>query len=81
MRQILASYAETPYADKSFLLLGQRLAAAGQPDSARKIFADFSRQFPGSTLLPQVDLALARTYTQQKRWDLAIHEYDRWLKS
>ena len=79
MRQMLRFYAETPFAEKSVLLLGQQLSSAGQPDAARRLFADFSQRFSASALLPQVELATARSYAQEKKWDAAIRELDQWV--
>jgi tetratricopeptide (TPR) repeat protein len=79
MRQILQSYSDTPFADKSVLLLGQQLSSAGQPRKARELFVDFGKRFSDSPLLPQVDLALARSHAQERNWDAAVRAYDQWV--
>src|SRR5438552_6286614 len=80
MRQILNSYPDLPLAQKSVLLLGQKLSAGGEPLAARRLFADFAKHFPSSELLPEVELALARSHAREKNWDAAIRQYDHWLE-
>jgi TolA-binding protein len=79
MGRILRFHSQTPFAEKSVLLLGQQLSSTGQGAAARKLFSDFAERFPSSSLLPQVDLALARSHIKEKRWEEAIDTYDRWL--
>lgn len=78
MNQLLLSFPHSPFADKSLLLLGQELGEGRQPAEARKLFSQFARRFSESTLLPEVHLALARTYELENKWDVAVDRYDQW---
>src|SRR5258706_393503 len=65
MIKILRFYPTSPFADKSMLLVGQELSSRKKPADARKVFADFKQRFPESSLLPEVELAIARSYQQE----------------
>lgn len=79
MKQILQSYPESQFNDRSMLLLGQQLTLAGRPSEARAIFRDFAKRIPGSALLPEVELAVAQSWVEEKAWDSAIAAYNRWI--
>ncbi len=62
------------------LLVGQALNREGGPAEARKVFSDFITRFPSqSPLLPEVKLAIARTYEQETNWSEAINQYNTWV--
>ncbi len=79
LARILTVYPTSRLADNSVLLVGEGLADLQQPASARALFEKFEERFPGSTLRPEVELALARTYEQENNWPPAIGIYDRWV--
>lgn len=79
MAQLLKSDPEGHLADRSELMLGQALTRHGQPAAARALYEDFGRRFTNSVLLPDVGLALARTYEQELAWPAAISGYSSWL--
>jgi TolA-binding protein len=65
------------------LIAGQAVARGGDPGDparARAIYLDFVSKAPEALLLPEVGLAIARTYEQEDKWDMAIDKYDDWLK-
>jgi TolA-binding protein len=66
-------------ADSSELLVGEGLADSNQPSVARALLEKFELQFTNSPLLPQVELAIARTYEQETDWPSAIGRYESWL--
>jgi outer membrane protein assembly factor BamD (BamD/ComL family) len=47
--------------------------------NARRLFDDFVKRFPASPLLPEIELAIARTHEQEGDWKEAISHYDRWV--
>jgi TolA-binding protein len=61
------------------VLLGGIEMSRHDPIEARQMYSDFIKQFPGAELLPDVQLALARTYEQQEEWTNAIAQYDEWI--
>jgi TolA-binding protein len=63
----------------SMLLAGQGLSAQGRTVDARRVFQDFIVRFPQSPLLPEVKLAIARTFEAEKDWPHAMAEYDGWV--
>jgi len=79
LARILTVYPASKLADNSVLLVGEGLADLQQPSSARALFEKFEERFPDSTLRPEVELALARTYEQENNWPPAIGLYDRWV--
>jgi TolA-binding protein len=79
MKEILQGYPESPFTDRSLLLVGQQLTLAGNPREARAVFRDFTNRIPDSPLLPEVELTVARSYGQEKNWDAAIRAYDGWI--
>jgi tetratricopeptide (TPR) repeat protein len=60
------------------LLVGQGLNRQESPTRAREVFTEFVAKFPGSPLLPEVQLAIARTYEKEANWQAAMSSYDQW---
>ncbi len=79
MQKILRWYPESFYSDRGLLLVGQSFNAADKPGEARSLFADLVRRIPNSPLLPEVELAIARTHVQENDWAPAIARYDEWV--
>ena len=67
------------YGDRSLLLLGQAVGRANRPEEARALLARFIELYPGSPLVPEVKLAVARTYQHAGDWAAAAAEYDQWV--
>jgi TolA-binding protein len=67
------------HTDRALLYVGLQMNEQGKPEEARKIFSDLITAVPGSALLPQVRLAVARTFEEQEKWVEAIGQYDSWL--
>jgi TolA-binding protein len=80
LRKILDWYPDSFYSDRSMLLVGQRFTLADRPAEARTVFAEFARRFPQSPLSPEVDLAVARSFVQERDWPSAIGAYEQWLE-
>ncbi|MDB6026246.1 MAG: hypothetical protein JWM68_2469, partial [Verrucomicrobiales bacterium] len=77
-KKILDLYPNSFFADRSLLLFGQGLNRQGKPSEARTAFAQFVTRFPNSTLRPEAELAIARTYVQEKEWSKAIKHLETW---
>jgi TolA-binding protein len=80
LAQIVKNYPAGGLADGSALLLGEGLADSQQPSVARGLFQKSAGQFTNSPLLPQIELAIARTYEQETNWSAAIGSYAGWLE-
>ena len=79
MARILASYPTSTFAERSVLMLGQELTRRGDPGEARTLFGQFLQRFTNSALLPDIELAVARSYAQEQQWSNAITKYDAWV--
>lgn len=64
----------------SILIAGEGLTDLGQPTNALALFQKFKELSPDSDLLPEVDLAMARAYEQERDWPSAIGVYEAWVK-
>jgi len=66
------------YSERSMLLLGQALNRVDRPEEARKVIVEMIKRFPNSKLAGEAQLALARSFAQEKLWDDALKAYDAW---
>src|SRR5579883_200379 len=80
LARIMVRFPKGFYTERAVLLAGQHL---GQrfPERARELFCQVAAGATNSPLLPEIQLAIARTYEEQSRWDDAAREYDSWLSS
>mgnify|MGYP003324605466 CR=1 FL=1 len=67
------------YSDRALLIYGQALNRQGKASESRTLLASFAKVFPKSTLLPEAQLAVARTHVMDGSWVSSILEYDRWV--
>ncbi|MDB6124017.1 MAG: Tetratricopeptide domain protein [Pedosphaera sp.] len=81
MSQILKSFPNSLLADPSMLLVGQGLNFQESSAKAREVFSGLLARSPESPLLPEVKLAIARTYEKEGNWPAAITNYDIWVMS
>jgi TolA-binding protein len=79
--KILTWYPESYFGDRSLLMVGQALNRQGKPAEARLVFVNFLKRFPNSPLAPEVHLAIARTYVQERDWPAAIGKFDDWVQN
>jgi TolA-binding protein len=82
MDRLLKMYPAGNLADRGLLLVGEGLVDARKPADARAVFEQFEEMFPNSSLRPEAELAVARTYEldQNPDWPAAIRLYENWLK-
>ncbi len=81
LRRILDWFPDGLMGQPSMLLVGQGWSSQGNQTEARKVFEDFIKHFPQSYLLPEVRLAIARTYEAERDWPAALSELDAWVKA
>lgn len=79
VQELARAHAESPFTDRSLLLLGQDLAAGHRPRDARALFTQFLKQHPSSPLRAEVELAMARSYFHEGEWEPALLHYEAWL--
>ncbi len=79
MRRILELSPAGELAGASLLLVGEGLADSRPSAEARSLFEQFQEHVPQSPLRPEVELAIARTYEQERNWPAAIGKYSDWL--
>ena len=80
-QSIIHSYPNGPLAQRSRLLLGQRLVHVDQIIEARDRFLKLIEQFGQFPLRAEVDLALAHTYEREGAWASALSAYEQWLET
>jgi TolA-binding protein len=78
LARLLAWFPDGSYTDRALLSSGQQLGQR-HPETARALYLGFARGATNSPLLAELQLAVARTYEGEDKWDEAIHEYDTWL--
>ncbi|MGO8931431.1 MAG: tetratricopeptide repeat protein [Limisphaerales bacterium] len=79
LQKMLAWYSNHLDTARAVLLTGQEIGLRGDPAGARRMFLDFAKTAPDAPLLPELQLAVAATYEQEKKWPEAIAQYDNWL--
>jgi TolA-binding protein len=81
LTRILAWYPEGFHTERAVLLMGQAFSRAGDPHRARSLFTGYINVASNATRLPDIQLAIARTYEKENDWTNAIQQYDRWLST
>jgi TolA-binding protein len=76
---ILKKYPESFLCDRSALLVGQELNRRGNPAEARSLFNQVKALAADPPLLPDLELAIARTYEQEADWEAAVLVYNAWV--
>ena len=79
MRDVLHEYSANALTERTLLLFGQVIDELGQPAKARQVFSEFLAVLPNSSLRPELDLAIARTFEHEQNWPEAIARYDAWV--
>jgi TolA-binding protein len=81
LQRVLALYPRNLDTARAVLLTGEEISRRGDLAGARRMFQDFAKTAPDAPLLPDLQLAIAVTYEQEKKWAEAIAQYDSWLAS
>ncbi len=79
MKKILEWFPDSDYRDRGMLLVGQGFTLDDHPVEGRALLADLVKRLPQSPLIPEIELAIARTYVQENNWNGAIGKYTQWL--
>lgn len=78
LRRLLEWYPNGFAADDCLLLLGDAYSRGDNPTAARATFDEFERRFPTNDLIPEVRLAVARSYENEGLWAAAATNYAAW---
>lgn len=79
LKKSLEWFPQSALSERSVLLYGEALNEQGKTAEARGVFADFLARFPNSALVPEAQLAQARTYVREQNWTAALNQYEGWL--
>ncbi|MDB6112966.1 MAG: Tetratricopeptide domain protein [Pedosphaera sp.] len=79
MSRILAGYPDGPLLEPSMLLVGQGFGHHAEASRAREVLSTVVERFANSSLVPEAELAIARTYEAESDWPGAISRYETWL--
>ena len=80
LAQLLSRFPGGQWAERSLLRVGQLQNRLLNPVEARQLYTNFMQRFPSSTLLPEVELALARTFVTETNWLAALEGYRTWIE-
>jgi TolA-binding protein len=80
LTQLLSRFPGGQWAERSLLRVGQLQNRLGHPIEARQLYTNFVQRFPNSTLLPEVQMALARTWVTESNWPAALESYRVWIE-
>jgi TolA-binding protein len=81
MLKIWAWYPNGSAGDHCLLLVGRDLAQSQDTAGARKLYADYEKLSTRRDLLPELHLAIARTYELEGDWPAAITNYEAWAST
>jgi TolA-binding protein len=81
LAQILENFPASELAQDGALLVAESQTDLARPADARALLENFEMTFTNSSLRPQVELAVARTYEREQNWPAAITNYGNWLEN
>jgi TolA-binding protein len=79
MRELLNTQPASPWADRAMLVVGQQLSRIGQTRQGRAMLQACAERYADRPLLPEVELAIARTFYYDTNWTEAIANYTTWI--
>lgn len=79
LRMILEWFPNGFEADRAVLRSSEELGKLNDLPAARELLATFAASATNAALLPEIRLALARTYELEGKWLEAIQQYDTWI--
>jgi TolA-binding protein len=80
VQKILNWFPDSYYSEGSLLRHGQAQDRIGKPAAAREQFLQFLSRYPESVRVPEVKLAIARTYQHEANWTNAAAKLDEWSR-
>jgi TolA-binding protein len=79
LSKVLSWYPNSYRTRGAILLAGQAVSRKGDPAEARNIFAEFLKQTTNTQISAEVELAVGRTYEQERAWGKAAEVYGNWV--
>lgn len=79
VKELREAFPKSAVTERVLSRFGEALALERNTGQARAVFADFLASYPQSPLVPEVQLADARTYAEEGNWAEAIKRFDTWL--
>ncbi len=79
LERLLRDFPKSPEASRAMYQYGLALVDAGEFNQGREVFADFGKRFADSPLMPEVRIAVARSYAMHSDWASALPLLDQWL--
>jgi TolA-binding protein len=77
--RLLVLFPNTFFGPSSLLLAGEGLVDHGNPAEARRLFAEFEQMYPTNDRIPEIRLAIARSFAKQGDWESAITNCSDWV--
>src|SRR5262249_25991764 len=77
--RIVQNYRDSGFGERSFLLLGENSTRRADYITARTIFKNLLDAYPNTSLQPEIQFAIIRTYEQEGDWTNAITACESWL--
>ncbi len=81
LQKMLAWYSNRLDTARAVLLTGEEISRRADPAGARRLLQDYTKTVPDAPLQAELQLAVAATYEQEKKWAEAVAQYDSWLRS
>jgi outer membrane protein assembly factor BamD (BamD/ComL family) len=81
LAEMKTAYPANPRTEQTILLFAQYLVQNDQVAEARKIYSEFLKEFPQSTLAPDALLAEAKTHSLEQNWAAANAKYTAWINA
>jgi len=79
MQQMLEWSPTSELSERGIWLVAQDRMRLRKPKEARAMFDQFIRRFPERPLVPEVELAIGRSYQLDDNWPAALQVYEEWL--
>ncbi|MBL9139882.1 MAG: tetratricopeptide repeat protein [Verrucomicrobiales bacterium] len=79
--QAVVEFPNGDFRDDTRVLYGQTLARIDPPHRARELLQDLARRLVDSPALPEIQLAVARSYLREGSWSNALTQLEDWTRS
>jgi TolA-binding protein len=80
-KRAVVDFPNGEFRDDTRVLYGQTLARLDPPTRARESLEQLSVRLTNSPALPEIQLAVARSYLRERNWSNALHQLNDWTRS
>lgn len=81
MNDMLLKFSNGSLSDQSLLLVGRAYTRQGRPEYGRSILELLKKRYPNSPFIGEADLAIAKTYAEEKEWSKALGLFEKWIET